>query len=132
MADIKAETKRSFLRSLYRQTSDTATLLSVLEAFQDDKFSSLSGGKIISATSQAGHSTQYVAPTASSAFTEDQILALAEEFLALYDAVKSDLATEGNATPTDEDIFNRMIASNALASVNEEYSSYTTAFWQGR
>jgi hypothetical protein len=117
---------------LYRQTSDTLTLFAVLESFQDADFAAVKSGKLITATSSEGINVQYAAPSLFTTFTQDQVFSLSEELIALYESVVADLAAVGNNSPTDADIFNRMIASNALATVTEEYSSYTTAFWQGR
>lgn len=135
MALIQAEIKRGFLRSLYRaacgaaQNPDNVGLLKpALEAFQDSGFAALKSGKLLFATSAAGKNVQFQAPPIGAQFTQEQVFALTEEFLAVYDSALITLSAASINNPTDAQIFQCMLADDRINAVR----SYMVDFTLGR
>lgn len=143
MADVKAEIKRGFLRSLYRlvqygtQTNPVtgqpvATLADVLNAFQDGGFSAIKSGRLIIQTAGAGHSVSYQPPDVARSFTQDQVFSLSEELQQVYADAIVTLSGQSVPSPTDLQIFNVMIADDRLTTIKDVQRDFTTLRWPSR
>lgn len=128
MAILQAELKRGFLRSLYRAATSATpavTLINALNAFQDAQFPLVKSGRLIVSTSGNAHGTSFKIPDSMFQLTQDQVFALSEEFIQTYTDAKANLILNGNATPTDDDIFAAMIAADNLQTIREYQNDYT-------
>lgn len=135
MVDLQSEIKRGFLRSLYRSTLDTSqTLGSVLNAFQSQGFTALKTGRLMTSTSGGGYSVSFDAPGIGRQFTQDVIFALSEMLLSVYDSAVAILfADDSNFDADDSDnnleIFNQMMAMDAMQGVSQWINDYTLTRW---
>lgn len=133
MAEIQAEIKRGFLRSLYRQTSESQSLQDVLDAYQTTLFTpSFQSGRMVSATSQAGHNVQFIPPAIGSQFTQDQVFSLSEELEQVYSDAIVNLSSAGTTSPTDSQIFSEMMGDPRLTTITDVQKDYTLLRWPGR
>ena len=133
MAQIRAEIKRGFLRSLYRQAKLNAQALSdALDAFQDHGFMALKSGRLLVSSSGNGHSSTFQLPTQWQQFTPDEVFSLSEELEQVYADAITTLNTNGNATPNDDQIFAVMIDDDRLADIDSVGRDYSLLRWPTR
>src|ERR1044071_3626475 len=118
MAVLRAEIKRGFLRSLFRQSEANAvTLEAALGAFQDQGFKAIKAGKLVIASSGAGHSVQFAVPDAWRSFSQEEVFSLSEELFQVFDDAKAMLIANGTAEPDDDSIYTAMTADDRLQTV---------------
>jgi len=145
MAAIQAEIKRGVLRSLYRMSKQGnpatltpagatvgSSLATFLDAFQDQNFAAVQSGRFIIATAGVGRSSTFQTPQIWQSFTPEQIFSLAEELEAVYADAKTTLATAGNNSPTDDQIFNVMMDDDRLQTITWTQKDYSTLRWPTR
>lgn len=134
MAYIQAEIKRGFLRCIHYESRPTATtLLEALEAYQRQCFQSVKGGRITVSTSGGGYSASFNAPQSSQQITQEQVSALAEEFIKLHETAVSYLKASDNTVTDaqikdgdkDEEIFKLMVADDSLQTIRSCQNDYT-------
>lgn len=148
MAALKAELKRSFLQRIYDSfkaetlwedlTGDTeegptiATFEDALKAFQQYCFGNVKDGKTLTQTSGLGHETRWAIPMVWRAFSEDEVMSMAQEFREVYTDAILTLATNGNNSPTDAQVLSTMMADDRLQSVTSTQRDYTLLRWNQR
>ncbi len=86
MAQLRAESKRGFLRYLWRKASasQALTLKEALEAFADQSYEAVQTGRVIVSTSGGGYSTTFDTPQLGR-LTQEEAASLSEEFIARYE-----------------------------------------------
>lgn len=117
---ISAAIRRGFLRSLWRAGKKSAlSLKETLEAFQDSGFAAVRTGRVLVNSSGSGHSASFEIPSMARGFTQEQVFALSELFIQIYqDTVAALLADE----ETDvESIFTAMLADDRMQRVTQEH-----------
>jgi hypothetical protein len=131
---LRAELKRAFLRSLARSAADSgeATLLSVLEAFQEQALSPVKSGHLIVGTSGNGSSVSFRVPPFGSEVTPEEILALSEELLTIYTDSLTTLANGGNTSPADATMITTMLADDRMQTIKAVQQDYTILRWPAR
>lgn len=132
MAQVRGQLKRAILNSLYRQATNTVTLLSILQAYQDALVMGVKGGRVIEATSQAGHSTKFRTPNPGEHFRPEDMGELTQELLEVYNDGLVTLSAQGNATPTDTQIVAVMLADDRLASITTTRSDFSLIRYPNR
>lgn len=133
MAQLKAELKQAALQSLYRKAQKNSTaLIDALGNFQDANWDQLKRGKTVIASSGAGHSVTFAIPQVWQSFTQDEFLCLTAELINVYNDARITLSSNGNSTPSDDDIFNTMLADDRLQSVTSLYHDHSLGRWPGR
>jgi hypothetical protein len=133
MAALQAEIKRGVLRTLFRQSqTDVVKLSDSLARFQDSGFDGIKSGRLVITSAGFGRSVGFAPPASWQQFTQEQIFSLSEELLATYDTAKSNLAASGNASPTDQQIFDSMMADDRLQTVTSVQKDWSTINWPSR
>ncbi len=133
MAQLKAEIKRGFLRSLYRQVSKSATPLSdALDSFQDQGFCALKSGRLVLSSQGNGHATTFQVPTSWQNFTEEEVFSLSEELQQVFDDAMVTVASAGGDNTDDAQLFDAMMADYRLQTVTESYTDHTVSRWPNR
>jgi hypothetical protein len=117
MAQVRGRLKRAILNSLFRQATGSVTLLDILQSYQDALVIGTKGGRVIEATSQAGHSVKYRTPNPGEHFRPEDMSEMTQEFIEVYSDALITLSAAGNATPTDAQIVAVMLADDRLQSV---------------
>ena len=129
MARLRAEIKSGFLRSLWRAAnpggSNVVKLDDVLAAFQDGGFAGVKGGKLTISTAGGGYSIAFRPPDPVAELTQEEVFAFSEELFKIRDRAKAGLASNGNPTPTDTDVFNAMMADDALTTTTQRMVDYS-------
>ena len=120
---LSVDFKRSLLRTLYDECSDTAfTFLQSIQALRKARVKQSKTGSVITSTVANGH-----AVTLDVARCNPQdIAAVASSFEDIYDIAKTVLEDGGNATPTDEELLVQILLDPSLKAVR----SYRTDFSQ--
>ena len=126
MASLAGEIKRGFLRGIYLTASNSAFALSdALNSFTLQGFGVVQTGQLVLTSGGNGHSVTFQVPSQWQTFSPEEVFSLAEEFQAVYSDALVTLSSQGNATPTDAQIFAIMIADVRLATINVAYSDFT-------
>ena len=123
MALVKAEIKRAMLNCIYRG-STVAGLSAGLVAFQDQGFAAMKSGRVLIATSAAGHSSTFKIPMPGDAVSQDEFFGFSQELLETFDTAKAVLISEGNATPTDAQILARMLVADNMQAITRYQTDY--------
>ena len=132
MAQVRGQLKRSILNSLSRQATQSVALIDILEAYQDALVLGVKGGRVVEATSQAGHSTKFRTPNPGEHFRPEDMTELAQELLEVYADAVTNLNAQGNASPTDAQIVAVMLADDRLASITLVRKDYATLRFPNR
>ena len=126
MARLTGEFKRGSLRTLYRACAASAvTLGNALDAFQDAGFAAVQSGRIVVMSSSAGRTVNFAPPQVWQTLSQEEVFCLSEELQAVYTDAKANLTAQGNATPTDDQVFAGMMADDRLATITEVRNDYT-------
>ena len=125
MAQVRGQLKRAILNSLYRQATDTVTLIDILESYQDGLIAGVKGGRVIEATSQAGHSVKFRTPNPGEHFRPEDMSEMTQEFLEVYQDATVTLSAAGNSSPTDAQIVAIMLADDQLQSITVTRKDFT-------
>ena len=131
-AQVRGQLKRAILNSLFRQATDTISLLDILESYQDALVAGVKGGRIVEATSQAGHSTKFRTPNPGEHFRPEDMGELTQELLEVYNDALVTLSAQGNASPTDAQIVAVMLADDRVQSITKTRSDYTLLRYPNR
>ena len=124
MAQIRAQLKRSFLRSLWRQAQrDGVTLPQALDTWQEQLFPQVKKGRQISSAAAAGASTQFSAPRFEF-LNADSAMELSEELIVVYEDCLA-AATTAAADTGDAAIFTRMMLDDRLQTISQQYDDFT-------
>lgn len=129
MAAIAAEIKRGALRTLYRQAQNTGPtpLRDVLDAFQDNGFTSIQGGRLITAHTGAGKAVSFALPQIWQSFTQEEWFSLTEQLQQCYaDALTSLGIEDPEDGSKDADIFAAMMADDRLATITSTQKDFST------
>jgi len=140
VAAIKAELKRGFLNSLWRQCQvangagsgsggpPAFGLIDFLNSFQDAGFSRVKSGRVLTVTTGAGHSATFAPWNVLRSFTEEEVFSLSQELLETYQAaiLSLSLDTPPVTQPTDNQIFAAMMAADNLQTVTSLQHDYLT------
>jgi len=132
VARIIAELKRGALRTLYRQRGDGVALSDALNAFQDTNWLSVSSGRVITAHTSTGKTTQFALPQIWQSFSQEEWFALTEELQQVYSDCKTNLINAGNPTPTDDQIFAAMMQDDRLQTITSVQKDFGTMRWPTR
>ena len=132
MAQVRGQLKRAILNSLYRQATVSVTLISILQAYQDALVVGVKGGKIVEATSQAGHSTKFRTPNPGEHFRPEDMGEMTQEFLEVYADAVATLKAQGNNTPTDTQIVTQMLGDDRLQSITVTRRDYSILRYPNR
>lgn len=117
--------KRAFLRSVYASLTGT-TLLAALTQKVIDASTSIATGQVVRSTSSTDVSVEFAEP-GKGAPTPSEMVEMWESLLNDYDLAVSFLAQEGVASPTDTQIYNKMMSTVLIA-----VTSYSGDFSQFR
>ena len=132
MAQVRGQLKRAILNSLFRQATDTVSLLDILEAYQDALVTGVKGGRTVEATSQAGHSTKFRTPNPGEHFRPEDMGELTQEFIEVYNDALLTLSAQGNSSPTDAQIVAVMLADDRLATITVTRSDFSLIRYPNR
>lgn len=149
MADLKAQTKRAFLQSLYDAVADEtarvdlasgaqaadspiATLLEALKAFQRMGFNALKGGRLSMGTSGLSHEVRWAPPAQWRAFGQEEVFAMAQEFREVYTDAVVTLSAQSITEPTDLQILSVMLSDDRLTTVTSTQRDMTLLRWNQR
>lgn len=95
--------------------------MDTLKAAAQARLEGTQKGKVLIATSGNGHSSTFQIP---SDFTPSDAADLVSEILDRYDESKVKLIADGNATPTDEQIFGEIMDKlHAVKSLGNDFSN---------
>lgn len=117
--------KRAFLRSVYASLTGT-TLLAALTEKVIDASTSIATGQVVRSTSSTDVSVEFAEP-GKGAPTPSEMVEMWESLLNDYDLAVSFLVQEGVASPTDTQIYNKMMSTVLIA-----VTSYSGDFSQFR
>lgn len=117
--------KRAFLRSVYASLTGT-TLLAALTEKVIDASTSIATGQVVRSTSSTDLSVEFAEP-GKGAPTPSEMVEMWESLLNDYDLAVSFLVQEGVASPTDTQIYNKMMSTVLIA-----VTSYSGDFSQFR
>jgi hypothetical protein len=100
--------------------AEAIPLLEALEAFQVGGFGAVKAGRVVVSHSGSGQSTSFELPSVGRGFTQEQIFALSEDFIQIYQDTVAQLA------PTDDAAtFEAMMADDRMAAVTRVYDDWT-------
>lgn len=117
--------KRAFLRSVYASLTGT-TLLAALVAKSTEAAGNIATGQVVRSTSSTDVSVEFAEP-GKGAPTPSEMVEMWESLLNDYDLAVSFLVQEGVASPTDTQIYNKMMSTVLIA-----VTSYSGDFSQFR
>jgi len=106
-------TKRAFLRSVYAALTGT-TLLAALVAKSTEAAAAIANGQVVRSTSSTDVSVEFAEP-GKGAPTPSEMVEMWESLLNDYDLAVSFLVQEGVASPTDTQIYNKMMSTVLIA-----------------
>jgi len=132
MAQVRGQLKRAILNSLFRQATDTVSLLDILEAYQDALVTGVKGGRVVEATSQSGHSTKFRTPNPGEHFRPEDMGELTQEFIEAYSDALVTLSAQDNSNPTDAQVVAVMLADDRLASITVTRSDFSLIRYPNR
>lgn len=101
-------TKRAFLRSVYAALTGT-TLLAALAAKSAEAASGIASGQVVRSTSSSDVSVEFAEP-GKGAPTPSEMVEMWESLISDYELAVNFLSREGIASPTDAQIYNKMMA----------------------
>ena len=107
---------------------ENLTLLEEIQKYQDDAALGLQSGRVLIATSGAGHSAQFHDYKTGDPITPDDPAALAALFVNAHADALTALAAAGNSSPTDTQTLAQMLLDDALQSATDyrpDFSSYS-------
>ena len=120
--------RRALLRTLYDECSDTGlTLTQAISALRKARVQSTHSGAIIRTTATNGHSIELE----TAQCTPADIAAIASQFEDIYTNARAALIAAGTASPTDEEIKDKMLLHRTLVplgSHTRDFSRYGTAW----
>jgi hypothetical protein len=131
---IQSAIKRGFLRQLYAQCADsTVYLQDALLAFQASIFTpSFKTGRVVVNTSGGGQSASFNVPQLGGQFSQEQVFALSEELLEVYDTAVATLAAatpgfnpQADDTTSEPAVFNTMLEDDRLQGVRVMHGDFT-------
>ncbi len=127
MVYIQAEIKRALLRNISRNaTKSSATLREALEAYQDQSAGAVNTGRIILNTSGGGYSTSLEMSAQWKQLTQEQVTALTEEYINVYDDALSALGiSRPSDLSQDANILSAMIDDDRLRGVRSAMGDFT-------
>lgn len=105
--------KRAYLRSVYSALGG-ATLLAALTAKVIAAASAIESGQVVRSTSSSDVSVEFAEP-GKGAPTPSEMVEMWESLLNDYDLAVSFLVQEGVASPTDTQIYNKMMSTVLIA-----------------
>jgi hypothetical protein len=132
MAQVRGQLKRAILNSLFRQATNSVKLLDILDAYQDAMVMGVKGGRVIEATSQAGHSTKFRTPNPGEHFRPEDLAEMTQELLEVYNDALVTLSAQGNSSPTDTQSVAVMLADDRLASITLTRSDFSLIRYPNR
>jgi len=115
-------TKRAFLRSVYAALTGT-TLLAALVAKSTEAAAAIANGQVVRSTSSADVSVEFAEPGKGAPAPADMV-EMWESLIADYELAVQLLSDDGIASPTDTQIFNKML-SNVLVSTTRYGGDFT-------
>lgn len=130
-APIRAQLKRAILNSLYRQATTQVPLLNILQSYQDSLVTGTKGGRVIEATSEAGHSVKWRTPNPGDFFRPEHAAELTQQFLEVYADSVTALNSQGIPSPTDAQIVAQMLADDRLQSITVTRTDHTLIRYPG-
>lgn len=130
-AQIRAQLKRAILSSLFNQAG-SATLISILQGYQNALVIGVKGGRVIEATSEAGHSVKFRTPNITEHFRPEDTAELSQQFLEVYADAVTALQGTGIPSPTDAQIFAQMNADDRLQSITTTRTDFSVLRWPNR
>lgn len=128
MARIAAELKRGFLRSILREAqaaSPQITLATALGLYQESQFSNTKSGRVIVSTGGNGKSVTFNMPQIGLQLMQDEIMALTEEFFAVYADALVTLGVAGTNPAGDPAIFAQMLLDDRMQTITEMRMDFT-------
>lgn len=118
MAQLQAQLKRGILDELWESAPDSAgSLLDVIRSFKSARWDSIKTGTFVVNTSGGGYSVSFHVPEMFRQLGPDQFFMLGMEFVDIYNDAVSTLASNGNSSPSDDDIFAGMMADDRMQTV---------------
>ncbi len=134
MAQLRAELKRAFLQSIYDAVADgvaesmfpstipdfspvIVTLEDGLKAFGRMGFEALKSGKLSLGATGMDHEVRWAAPQQWRAFSQDEVMSLAQELREVHAAALVTLSDAGTPSPTQTQILATMMADDRLLTV---------------
>ncbi len=115
-------TKRSYLRTTYASKA-ALTLLEALTAKLTVSADSMESGNVVRSTSSSDVSVEFAEPGKGTA-APIEMLQMWESLLTDYDYAVTLLSGDGIASPTDLQIYNKMLAA-VLVSTTRYYADFT-------
>lgn len=116
--------KKLLLRGLIWDAEENVmTIQAVLKDSIRAKITSISGGLYLISTSANGASVTYQLPALASGISPDRIATACSELYDLYEAAIVDLSGDSIASPTNEQIRDRMLA--MMLPTNQARSDYS-------
>lgn len=128
MARIAADIKRGFLRSILRDAqaaSPQITLAAALGAFQAAAYNNTKSGRVIVSTSGNGKSVTFNMPQIGLQLMQDELMALTEEYFAVYADALVSLNVAGTNPTGDPAIFAQMLLDDRMQSITETRMDFT-------
>lgn len=122
MVTYTVSIKRSYLRTTYAGRA-SLSLLAALLAKLTTAAGSIETGNVVSQTSSADVSVTFSKP-GEGAPSPSEMLEMWESLLSDYDYAVTLLAGDGISSPTDEEIYNKMLGS-ILVSTTRYYGDFT-------
>lgn len=122
MITYTVATKRAFLRSVYAALTGT-TLLAALVAKSTEAAAAIANGQVVRSTSSADVSVEFAEPGKGAPAPADMV-EMWESLIADYELAVQLLSDDGIASPTDTQIFNKML-SNVLVSTTRYGGDFT-------
>lgn len=108
------------------------SLAEALNGFQDQAFANVQTGRVVTATAGAGRSAQFAAPEIWRTLDPETIFELAEQLQQVYADALVTLSAQGNASPSDAQVFAVMIADDRLQTITSVQKDYSTLRWPTR
>lgn len=122
MVTYTVATKRSYLRTTYASLG-ALTLLQALTAKLTVSANTLESGQLVRSTSSSDVSVEFAEPGKGSA-SAGEMLEMWESLLSDYDYAVTLLDGDGISTPTDLQIYNKMLGS-VLVATTRYYGDFT-------
>jgi hypothetical protein len=122
---LQSEIKRGFLRQIVEGSKKAGcTLRNSLLAFQAAIYTpNFQRGRILISTSGSGQSGSFEIGVSGKQFTQENVFALSEEFLATLDAIIADGAVDGTTAEALDALFTTM--SDSMRGVRSQMGDFS-------
>jgi hypothetical protein len=118
VANVQAQIKRGFLRQLYEACPDAISFRDALLAFQAAGFTAIKSGRLVVSSSGGGFSTSFEIPQGGRQFSQEQVFALSEEFISIFD--------DNVVADDDAATFAAMMNDERLQAVTSHYHDFSS------